>query len=77
MIDPIGTLRSVYPNIMQILRAEKEDNQDSVTVSDMITAGRKDPAALFEEFYRLVKGEELSKEERKLLSDVIKEESEQ
>lgn len=77
LIDPIGTLRSVYPNIMQILRAEKEKGQDSPTVSDMLTAGRKDPAELFEEFYRLVKEKELSKEERKLLSDVIRKESEQ
>lgn len=76
LIDPIGTLRSVYPNIMQILREEKETGQTSATASGMITAGRKDPAALFEEFYELVKEEALSEEERKLVSDVIKEESE-
>lgn len=74
LIDPIGTLRSVYPNIMQILREEKRE-KEALAVSGSMKTGRKEPVLLFEEFYRLVKEEALSDEERELLLEVIKTES--
>ena len=75
LIDPIGTLRSVYPNIMQIVREEK-------TVSDFEGNGErgmadpvehKDPVSLFEDFYRQIRDEELPETGRKIVTEIVKE----
>lgn len=67
LIDPIGTLRSVYPGIMQIIRKEKSEGPERETKSVM--AKKRNPAQLFEEFYMLVRGEELTEEKRKLIEE--------
>lgn len=74
LIDPIGTLRSVYPNIMQIVKEEK--GKDITLPKCSMVVGKKEPLALFEEFYQLVREEELPEEEKKIILDVLKQLSE-
>ena len=74
LIDPMGTLRSVYPNMMQILRAgEWEQEQRAEQKADRMLARRKDPVALFEAFYEEVTGETLLAEVKKAVTDIIRE----
>lgn len=76
LIDPIGTLRSVYPNIMQIIREERElaiNSDDLPDVGSRNLSERKDALALFEDFYRQVRGQELCDEGRKIVAELVKE----
>lgn len=74
LIDPMGTLRSVYPNMMQILRAgEWEQEQRAERKADRMLARRKDPVALFEAFYEEVTEETLLAEGKKAVTDIIRE----
>lgn len=74
LIDPIGTLRSRYPNVMQIVRKEavsslrKEESGQKQRVIE-----RKDTITMFEDFYREVRDTALSEEEKEIMADVIKE----
>lgn len=70
LIDPIGTLRSVYPNIMQIVREEKREKTSASASS--FTIGKREPEALFEEFYRTVRGTDLTKQGKELIDEVVK-----
>ncbi len=74
LIDPIGTLRSRYPNVMQIVRKEteisllKEESGQEHTIVE-----KKDTLAMFEAFYREVRDAALSDEGKEIMEDVIKE----
>lgn len=70
LIDPIGTLRSVYPGIMQIVRSRKED--DTGRETEKITVKKREAAELFEEFYMLVKGKELTDEKREIIEETVR-----
>lgn len=72
LIDPIGTLRSVYPSVMQIVRKEREESITSV-VHGSTTISRKDAVSLFEDFYTLVRGEPLTRQKRALAEEAIRE----
>lgn len=69
LVDPIGTLRSVYPNVMQlqIERAEKERIQEQQGMDWR----EKSPLELFEQFYGYVTDQDLSEEQRELIQNVI------
>ncbi len=75
LIDPMGTLRSVYPNMMQILRQTEADAGSkeafALTTSRKL-AEKKDALALFENFYLEVRGEELSEEGRRIAEDAVR-----
>lgn len=75
LIDPIGTLRSVYPNIMQIVREEKTAlslmEKTERKAADPIK--RTDAVTLFEDFYRQVRDEELPKAGREVVTEIVKE----
>lgn len=73
LIDPIGTLRSVYPNIMQIVREKSKEMQVENIGETLIR--KKEPLAMFEEFYELVYEEPLREDEREIMQAVIKEAS--
>lgn len=76
LIDPIGTLRSAYPNVMQIIRQEvlKSSVGESTDSSGRrLLAEKKDTKALFEAFYREVRGEELGEERQQIITELIKE----
>lgn len=55
LIDPVGTLRSVYPNVLQIL-LEKNRPGDETAYESRLTGKRKSTLQLFEEFYEMLKG---------------------
>lgn len=73
LIDPIGTLRSRYPNIMQIVREET----GKAFVSGEVTQSRalikqRDTLALFEAFYQEVRGQELLEEGKRVIAELIR-----
>lgn len=75
LIDPIGTLRNVYPNVMQIVRQEDREageNEPFVLTGSRKLAEKKDALALFENFYLEVRGEELSEEGKKVAAEAVK-----
>ena len=72
LIDPIGTLRSVYPNVMQLVFEKKEkecDGEYSVTEA----VEKKTTQELFEDFYFLIREKEMDDERKRVIHDVIKE----
>lgn len=70
LVDPIGTLRSVYPNVMQLQleRVQKERMQEEERGLDW---REKSPFELFEQFYGYVMDQDLTKEQKNLIEDVI------
>ena len=76
LIDPMGTLRSVYPNMMQIIREEKEltgAGKELTKAGTGTLTQRKDALVLFEEFYRQVREESLSEEGKSIVAELVKE----
>lgn len=76
LIDPIGTLRSVYPNMMQIIRkpeGQDGEGQGKEQAGQSIAASKKDALAMFEDFYREVRERELTEEGRAEVEELIKE----
>lgn len=71
LLDPIGKLRSVYPNI---LRVERESFNREVG-ENITSAGsefvKKEPIELFQEFYENISGEEFSDDKRTIISTII------
>lgn len=63
LIDPIGTLRGIYPNILQII-LEKNERESEAAEKRAEAAEQKSIEELFSEFYMLLRGEEPD-EERK------------
>lgn len=70
LVDPIGTLRSVYPNVMQLQldRTQRERIQEQQRGTDW---REKSPYELFEQFYGYVMDQDLSPEQQELIQDVI------
>ena len=76
LIDPIGTIRSVYPNVMQIVRKEAERASDEGVIlknKSRMLAGQRDVLSLFEAFYQEVRQAELTDESRQAVTDIVKE----
>ena len=69
LIDPIGTLRSVYPNVLQLILEKNKAGEDGEYYSS-VTLERKCTAELFEEFYEMLKGEPLDEYRRAVVSEV-------
>lgn len=71
LVDAIGTLRSVYPNIMQ-MQVERETQQAG---QDQEQRGadwkEKSPYELFEQFYMLVMDTEMTDEQKALVREVV------
>lgn len=72
LIDPIGTLRSVYPNIMQLVLC-KNEKQLHAEYETKLAGRRKSTLELFEDFYQVVKEEKLDEERRRLVIEAWKE----
>lgn len=70
LIDPIGTLRSVYPNVMQlqmerIVRESREVEQHARALKE------KSPYQLFEDFFGQVTGKELGEGQKAVVAEAI------
>lgn len=72
LIDPIGTLRSVYPNILQIL-LEKNQLAEGMEYTSSIQGSKKSTVELFSEFYEMLKGEPLDEKRLAIVKEVAKE----
>lgn len=70
-LDAIGHLRSVYPNIMGMNYNNKRTAQSAeVRLKAM---GTKSSIELFEEFYKLQNGDDLSTEQKEIVQNILKE----
>lgn len=72
LIDPIGALRSVYPNVMQIIltKNEKKENQD---YTSRLEAEKKSISLLFKDFYKMIRGEEPDRERMEVVEEAARE----
>ena len=72
LIDPIGTLRRVYPNVMQLLFEKREkESVGSFTATDGIED--KPIAELFADFYELLRGQRPDEARENVINEVIEE----
>lgn len=71
LIEPINTLRAVYPNV---LRVEKE-YYDRVTGDEQTSASadfkKKNPLELFHEFYENISGESFDEDQEAIVTKVV------
>ncbi|HBA69680.1 MAG TPA: exonuclease sbcCD subunit D [Lachnospiraceae bacterium] len=72
LIDPIGTLRSVYPNIMQIVLTKNEKREETGYTS-RLEEKRKSIPELFEGFYEMIRGEKPDEERMKVVKEAAEE----
>lgn len=72
LIDPIGKLRAVYPNVMLLRKEEGNSVLDSLTAA---SEGYKSKSEidLFKEYYERLGDGEFSKEKEDVMIDIIKE----
>lgn len=70
LIDPIGTLRSVYPNVMQILSQRYEEVSEE-SYESRLQSRHKSPQELFGDFYEMLTGESLSQGQQSLVQEVL------
>lgn len=70
LVDPMGTLRSVYPNIMQ-LQIERTCRQTEIESGHPEIWKELSPEALFERFYEYVTDDRMTDEQRSLMQAVI------
>ncbi len=56
LLDPIGSLRSVYPNVMQIV-LQKNIKEEKSELELKAGLGQKTTVELFSDFYEMLKGE--------------------
>ena len=71
LVDPMGVLRSVYPNLMQVVR--KETAGSLQYTGEELKLKRRDPLTILEDFYGFVREEALTEEKKALLVQMIKE----
>ena len=69
LIDPMGTLRTVYPNVLQIL-IEKNYITDEAAYESKVSVRGKSLQGLFGEFYEMLTGSELSDRQQKLVEEL-------
>lgn len=68
LIDPMGTLRSVYPNVLQIIMEKNCVNEDGEYESRLV-GERKSTSSLFGEFYEMLKGEPMDERRREIVEE--------
>ena len=76
LIDPMETLRSVYPNAMQIIRAGREEIQMEFYTGAVAGRGslrKRDAGSLFQDFYAEIKEQEMTEEQLHYITGVIRE----
>lgn len=72
LIDPIGTLRGVYPNVLQIL-LERNQAAAGIEYENGIHSARKSTVELFTEFYEILKGEPMDEKRLSFVREVAEE----
>lgn len=72
IIDPIGKLRSAYPNIMILKREEKKDIGTSLTAASKGYKSKTE-LELFEEYYDRLGSGEFTEEKKEVIRNVVNE----
>lgn len=71
ILDPMGQLRAVYPNVLQLERLSFAVSSGNRLVTDL--GNRKTELEVFDDFFEQVMGEGLSEAQTELLSETINE----
>lgn len=77
LADPMGTLRSVYPNMMQMQIERAKGPAAGAEAGSPEGWNEKTPYELFTQFYRFVTDLELNEEQQTLIKDVIEQAKEE
>lgn len=78
IIDPIGKLRSVYPNIMSLDFERSGKNADAASsVPDSDEIKKLSPFDLFNDFFNAQLNAKLSAEQKKIVRDILESEDEE
>ncbi len=72
LVNPIGILRSVYPNVLQIL-LEKNYHVAEERYESKLTGERKSTEELFAGFYEMLTGSELDEKQAKVVRQAARE----
>lgn len=72
LVDPIGKLRAVYPNVMLLRKEEKNSILDSLTAASQGYKSKSE-IELFREYYERLGEGEFSKEKEEVMISVIEE----
>ncbi len=72
LLDPLGTLRSVYPNVLQII-LDKNQSFTETEYESRLTGKRKSTVELFSDFYEMLKGEPLDEARRHYVEEAARE----
>ncbi|MGN1146109.1 MAG: exonuclease SbcCD subunit D C-terminal domain-containing protein, partial [Acetatifactor sp.] len=72
LIDPIGTLRSFYPNVLQLL-LEKNISEAGGEYESRLRGIRKSTSELFGEFYEMLRGETLDEKQLAVVEEAARE----
>ena len=72
LMDPIGKLRAVYPNVMLLRREVNNSEKDSVTAASGEYKSKSE-LDLFKEYYDRLGSGEFTEEKENLIKEVIKE----
>ena len=70
LVDPIGTLRSVYPNIMQII-LDKNQQETKALTQNLGERKSKSELELFDDFYTAVTGREFDEKRREIMQEIL------
>ena len=73
LMDPIGRLRAIYPNILRLEREQfdREAGEDKTSAGDEFS--QKNPVELFCEFYENMSGEEFDGDKQEIVTNVYEE----
>lgn len=71
LLDPIGKLRHVYPNVLHLERQTVLKDMKEKKLITSIGQERKSELDLFEQFYKEMTSEEFSPEKKRIMSGVI------
>lgn len=72
LLDPMSTLRSVYPNVMQIQLSKNEISGQELYQTRSVMKG-KNILELFQEFYQIVRKEDITQEQIRYVLEEIDE----
>lgn len=71
LFDPVGSLRSVYPNLMQLQFTKKQAAATAAGQPLCLDTQKKPAFQMFEEFFSQVMGKELTQRQRDMMKEVV------
>ncbi|MGR9049990.1 exonuclease SbcCD subunit D [Halobacillus faecis] len=71
LVDPMGKLRKVYPNILHLERRRSKTNLQMEDLQEVKKRQKLSPADLFASFYEDIKGESIPQERKEMIEQAI------